>query len=59
VTQVQLAARLGISQPQLSRIERGERNVTIPAMAAIARALGYRLTVTLDPPPDLESNNAA
>ncbi len=42
---------LKISQSYLSKVERGEKNVTIHTMAVIAKALGVRLVdlVTEDP----------
>ena len=47
LSQTQLASlidqKLSISQSYLSKVERGEKNVTIQTMAFIAKALGVRL----------------
>jgi transcriptional regulator with XRE-family HTH domain len=59
VTQAELAARVGISQPYVSEVEHGVRNLTLEVMASLAAALGYELTVTLDHKARLESNNPA
>ena len=40
MTAEQLAERAGISQSYLSRMERGERNVSLRNLAKIAQALG-------------------
>ncbi|MHB1594299.1 MAG: helix-turn-helix domain-containing protein [Streptosporangiaceae bacterium] len=40
LTQAALAARTGMSQPQLSRLESGEATPTVPLLARLARALG-------------------
>jgi XRE family transcriptional regulator, regulator of sulfur utilization len=42
-TQKQLAARSGVQQSELSRIERGEGNPTFRTLSALARALDVRL----------------
>jgi len=39
LTQVELAAKVGISQPTVSEIECGERGVPIPLLCRIADAL--------------------
>jgi ribosome-binding protein aMBF1 (putative translation factor) len=58
LTQIQFGERVGLSQSHVSRIERGERNLTIRAMAVLAAAVGYKLTITLDREVRLDSNNA-
>jgi transcriptional regulator with XRE-family HTH domain len=50
LTQVQAAARLGVSQPYLSQLEKGERPIT--AELARAAATLYRLPATALPMPD-------
>ena len=40
LTQAALAERIGLDQSGVSRIERGERPVTVDVLVAIARALG-------------------
>jgi len=53
LTQVQAAARLNVSQPYLSQLEKGERPVTT-ALARSAAAL-YRLSPTVLPKPETVS----
>jgi len=48
VTQCELAARLGIDQSTLRRLERGQRSVTVRQLRAIAKALGMRAAELLD-----------
>ena len=50
LTQVQAAARLGVSQPYLSQLERGERPIT--SELARAAAILYHLPATALPIPD-------
>lgn len=50
LTQKEVAARLGLSQPYLSQLERGRRPVT-PALARATAAL-FRLPATVLPVPD-------
>lgn len=57
LTQVEAAARLGVSQPYLSQLERGRRPVTAP-LARAATAL-YRLPATALPMPDAVRLGAA
>lgn len=40
LTQIDLAAKIGIDRSYLGFIERGERNVSFDVMAEIAKALG-------------------
>lgn len=60
VTQVELAATLGVSQPNISRIERGD-DIYLSTLSRYVAALGGSLevlavfpdqTVRLTPPPD-------
>jgi transcriptional regulator with XRE-family HTH domain len=48
-SQRQLAERAGMTQPGVARFEAGGTTPTIPVLERLARALGLRLTVTLDP----------
>lgn len=48
VSQRDLARALGMAQSTLSRIERGERRVSVDRLIAIARALGVRPADMLD-----------
>lgn len=47
ITQTELAARMGVAQSALSRIEAGRANITIEMLTRIATALGAALTVKL------------
>ena len=47
VTQTELAARMGVAQSAVSRIEAGRANITIEMLTRIATALGAPLTVKL------------
>ena len=55
LTQKQAAKRLGLSQPYLSQLEKGERPVT-PELASAATAL-YRLPATALPLPEMSSED--
>jgi len=46
--QMDIAKKLGISQPSWSRIERGETALTLEALARVAMALGMTSTQILD-----------
>jgi transcriptional regulator with XRE-family HTH domain len=48
MSQTQLAELVGVDQSGVSRIERGERPVTVDMLKAIARALGVRPAALLD-----------
>lgn len=56
LTQMEAAARLGVSQPYLSQLERGRRPVT-PKLARAATAL-YRLPATALPMPETVKSGA-
>lgn len=49
LTQSQLATRTGISQPVISRIERGTTAPDLRSMARIARGVGHQLSVRIFP----------
>lgn len=50
ITQTELAKRMGVKQPALSRLERGAiSKATIETLKKIAHALGARLVVKLEP----------
>lgn len=48
VSQRDLARAVGVAQSTLSRIERGERRVSVDRLVAIARALGVRPSDMMD-----------
>lgn len=43
LTQAELAARTGLKQPNISRLEKGERNPDLDTLNKVAEALGYSL----------------
>jgi transcriptional regulator with XRE-family HTH domain len=45
IPQVVLAQKIGIEPPNLSRIEHGEKNLTIDTLRRIAEGLGVELVV--------------
>ena len=47
LTQTELAARMGVAQSALSRIEAGRANITLEMLTRIATALGAPLTMKL------------
>ncbi|MBK1725561.1 helix-turn-helix domain-containing protein [Halorhodospira neutriphila] len=49
LTQAQLAEQLGVAQSGISRIESGERPVTVEMLQAIAEALGVEPAKLLGP----------
>ena len=49
LTQDRLASRAGVSQPMVSRIERGEAAPDLRSMARLARGVGQHLSVRLYP----------
>jgi len=62
LTQKEFAARLGISQPYIARLESGEANPTLGTIGSILATLGLRLvmdTVSLTPEPELPAANLA
>ena len=50
LSQTELAARAGMTQPAISRLEAGRSVPTIPVLERIAAGLGAELVVTLTPP---------
>jgi transcriptional regulator with XRE-family HTH domain len=46
LTQKQLAEKLGVNQPYLSKIENGEKNLSIKKLAGISAKLGGNLKIT-------------
>lgn len=49
LTQAELAARTGMTQPQLSRLESGGATPTVPLLARLARALDAELDISFRP----------
>lgn len=49
LTQRELAAQLGMPQPQVARLERGERNPSMDTLVRIAAGLGIELTINVTP----------
>ncbi len=45
LTQAELAEKLGTDQASISRIERGERNITLQTLAKLVKVLGLKVTV--------------
>lgn len=50
LTQTQLAARSGIHQSCLSRLEQGNGNATVSTMETVAAAMGCRIEIRLSRP---------
>ena len=50
ISQTQLAELTGIDQSDISKIERGVANPSVSTLQRIAKALGGRLTITIDLP---------
>jgi transcriptional regulator with XRE-family HTH domain len=48
LTQIQLAEKAGLTQPFISRLERGETGVSVSNMVAMAIAMGVRPSDLLD-----------
>jgi transcriptional regulator with XRE-family HTH domain len=49
LTQTELAARTGMTQPQLSQLESGGATPTVPLPARLARALDAELDISFRP----------
>ncbi len=47
LTQKQLAKRLGVSQPAISKLERGNFNPSVRVLRKIAKGLDAKLTITI------------
>ena len=52
LTQVELAQRAGVAQSVISAYESGRRQPALPTLAALVRAAGLELRVTVRRPPD-------
>jgi|GEM_PF-974234 len=62
LTQKEFAAKLGISQPYIARLESGEANPTLGTIGSVLATLGLRLvtnTASLTPEPELPVTNLA
>jgi hypothetical protein len=57
VPQKTIAARLGKDPATISRCLRGDQNMTLRTMAALARGMGFRLDVSLTPLASLQTTN--
>ena len=51
LSQADVAAHLGITQSYVSRVERGDQNITLSACEAFARAVGCIFSTVLTPSP--------
>jgi transcriptional regulator with XRE-family HTH domain len=51
VSQSELAARTGMSQPSIARLEKGQVSPTVITLDRIARALGTDLVIDFEPAP--------
>jgi transcriptional regulator with XRE-family HTH domain len=49
MTQAELAARAGMSQSAIARLERGSANPTIATLDNVIRASGHRLILAAEP----------
>ncbi|MBV8891948.1 MAG: helix-turn-helix transcriptional regulator [Acidobacteria bacterium] len=49
LSQADVAARLDVTQPYVSHVERGQRNVTLSTIGAFARAVGCTFSIMLTP----------
>jgi ribosome-binding protein aMBF1 (putative translation factor) len=49
LSQAAVAARLGLTQPYVSLVERGLRNLTLSVMSGLARVVGYDLQIAFRP----------
>jgi transcriptional regulator with XRE-family HTH domain len=61
LSQRRLAKQLGMTQPQLARLEAGEHNPTIDTLARLAQALDTEFAIDIHPhqrPPKLLSSRA-
>lgn len=54
LSQAELAARVGTSQPAIARLESGDTNPTIATLQRVCEALGHELVISTSPisPPD-------
>jgi transcriptional regulator with XRE-family HTH domain len=49
LTQAELAARAGLTQPAIARLERGDANPTIATLDSVIAATGHRLVLDAEP----------
>jgi len=49
VTQKELAGRLGLSQPYIAKLERGDTNPTLGTVGSLLAVLGLRLMIQTEP----------
>jgi uncharacterized protein len=55
LTQAELAARAGVPQPTIARLERPGSNPTVRTLDRVVRAAGHRLEVSASPaPPEVD-----
>jgi len=47
ISKTELASRLGVSQPYVTRILKGRDNLTIATMVKLARAVGLKMQISL------------
>lgn len=52
LTQGQLAEKVGVTQGEISRIEAGQRGISVPRLKAIALSVGVEPAALLDSVPD-------
>jgi transcriptional regulator with XRE-family HTH domain len=48
ISKTELASRIGVSQPYVTRILKGRDNLTIATMVKLARAVGLKMQISLD-----------
>jgi len=58
LTQKDLAKKLGVSQSMVSKIETGEKNISIRVLAKIVAALGGKIKISLGLLPEEEENKS-
>ena len=59
ISQAELAARIGVSPPYISKVLRGNVNFTLATMTKLAFALGAGVRIHLEPMEDLARDGAA
>lgn len=48
ITKADLAEKIGTSRPYITKVMRGNANLTLSTMVKLTRAVGVKLTVTLE-----------
>lgn len=48
ISKTELASRIGASQPYVTRILKGRDNLTIATMVKLARAVGFKVRISLE-----------